>query len=164
MTAVRITKEDTANDHTFTPRTFPAPAPIRTFDLRTSEERLVMWCAHLEMGQEALAERITHLELAIHRILNGTPAPASSNGAQPAAEDDAGDAAAEILAYLYRDSEHDPVWALDLLRTATPHAVYCTLCEDTHTQRSAMEIEAGYHLLIQQLKAKAGRQEGPPGE
>ena len=46
------------------------PTPQRTFDLRTSEERLVMWCASLERRLEEQATRITHLELCEHRRLN----------------------------------------------------------------------------------------------
>ena len=74
MTAVRTTNEDNAGEHTFPDppiRSVPAMPASRTFDLRTSEERLVMWCAHLEMVQEAHDERIRHLEVMVHRLLNG---------------------------------------------------------------------------------------------
>lgn len=66
------------------------PEPLRrTFDLRTSEERLVMWCASLERRIEDQAARITgleltnekqarhieHLELVAHRWLNAGEVP-----------------------------------------------------------------------------------------
>lgn len=50
--------------------------PLPSFDMRTSPERLVMWCANLEIRLEGQDRRIAHLELAVHRLLN-------AQGAQP---------------------------------------------------------------------------------
>ena len=41
--------------------------PPRTFDLRTSDERMVMWCASLERRYEDLALRVAYLEMQAHK-------------------------------------------------------------------------------------------------
>lgn len=47
------------------------PPTSRTFDLRTSDERMVMWCASLERRYEDLALRVAYLEMQAHKQSQG---------------------------------------------------------------------------------------------
>ncbi len=64
-----MTEHDTKDyEHVWPPYGIDAPAPLRTFDLRTTPERMQTWC-------ESLERRIEHLECALHRLLNPSGEP-----------------------------------------------------------------------------------------
>lgn len=63
-------------EHVWPPYNVDAPSPtLRTFDLRTCDERMQTWLAALEQRQEADRQRIAHLERCMQKLLNPSEEP-----------------------------------------------------------------------------------------
>lgn len=63
-------------EHAWPPFGADAPAlTLRTFDLRTCDERLTTWLAALEQRQESDRQRIAHLERCVQALLNPSEEP-----------------------------------------------------------------------------------------
>ncbi len=67
---------DADYEHAWPPFGADAPAlTLRTFDLRTCDERMQTWLAALEQRQEADRQRIEHLERCVQALLNPSEEP-----------------------------------------------------------------------------------------
>ena len=126
---------DNSHDHTYP--TKPEGLSIAPFPERATYR------------MDAMERRIAALEKLIIASAPTQPAERSL-----AAETIADAAAAAILAYINRNESHTAVQALDVLRNATPTAVWVTLRDDAGSMFTLDEIMSGLFLLRQRLNKR----------